>query len=428
VFPHSHYDYAEYFLKDVGFRFTVDNPTALNPGDDGYVASEDDGAFMIQTRVNVSGVGLKKKNGSFIADTAMFVLGFVPKLGTALSVLSYVHDLNEGFGNGNYFDYWPVQERNNEYNINTYKTNSTDQIAEYGNLAKSQSIKLTSSKDNPRLIHVGGGYVEAKYVIARKSGSTYNEIRVVTSISFDVVEDNTWVIGDVNGGDLEHYGRGTGTYETGAYKRLNDISLNGGSTAIIPANSQINVIKIVPKVSGTYKLISLSNNGDPNFCITNATAGTDAVFATDDIDGANNRNAMLTLDLVAGNVYYLGAFRYGTPSAYIIRIGYNPTATESLTLDTPCYVSIPSNTYQMLEFTPDTSGYYTISTSRTSGDPQLFLFSDEGALLLSDDDSGGGLNAMIEHNLTAGTTYYVAIQEYNGNSATFSITITNNDI
>lgn len=155
VFPHVHYDYAEYFLNDVGFKFTLDNPTALNPEDSGYVASEDNGAFMIQTRVNAKGVGLKKKEGSYAADTALFALGFVPHIGTGLSVYSYAHDVYNGFGNGNYFYSRSETVNNNEVNINTLKTNSTDQIAAYGNLIKSQSVKLVSDEESPRLIHIG---------------------------------------------------------------------------------------------------------------------------------------------------------------------------------------------------------------------------------------------------------------------------------
>ena len=46
------------------------------------------------------------------------------------------------------------------------------------------------------------------------------------------------------------------------------------------------------------------------------TTGAAAVAATDDIDGANNRNATLTITLTAGNVYYIEAFRYGIPYNY----------------------------------------------------------------------------------------------------------------
>lgn len=424
VFPHVHYDYAEYFLKDVGFKFSLDNPTALNPSDNGYVPNEDNGAFMIQTRVNASGVGLKKKNGSFAADTALFTLGFVPYLGTGLSILSYAHDVYNGFGNSNYFYYRSETVNNNELNISTFKTNSTDQIAAYGNLIKSQSVKLTSDATKPRLIHVGGGYVEAKYVIARKSGSNYNKLRVVTSISVSIVDDNTSVFLGIESGELVNYGRGTGTYETSTYKRLNDVTLNGGASVTIPANSQTNIIKIVPKVSGCYKLYTSSSVGDPNFRITNATTGASAISATDDVGGSSDWNATLTLNLVGGNVYYLEAFRYGTPYAFTLRMGYNPSATQVLTLGVPCSVTTSSDTYQMFKFTPTTSGYHEIATNKTSGDPQVFLFSADGMLLNSDDDSGGNLNALVEHYLIAGNTYYIAVQGYNGNSAAFSISVT----
>ena len=295
----------------------------------------------------------------------------------------------------------------------------------YGNLIKSQSIKLTSDASKPRLIHVGGGYVEAKYVLARKTDSNYRGLRVVTSVSVSVVEDNTsLVLGLIETGELVDHGRGTGTYETGAYKRLENVSLNGGASIAVPANFQTNVIKLVPKVSGTYRLLSFSNIGDPHFRITNATTGADTVPATDDIDGANNRNAMLTINLTAGNVYYLEAFRYNTPYDYTLKMGYNPAASHELTLDNPYSITTSSDSYQMLKFTPPTSGYYTFSTNKTSGYPQLFLFNAVGSLLDSDDDSGGNLNALFEYHLSPWNTYYIAVQGYNGNAAAFSITVT----
>ncbi len=424
VIPHLHYDYAEYFLKNVGVKFTLDNPTALNPGDSGYDPLQDNGAFMIQTRVNVSGVGAKKKNNSFVADTVLFTLGFVPIVGPAISVGSYVYGLYNGFGNNNYFYTRAETIENNELNISTLKTNSTDQIAAYGNLIKSQSITLDSDNDSPRLIHVGGGYVEIKYVIARKSGSSYNKIRITTSISVSVVEDNTSLLLGQEIGDIVDYGRATGTYETGSYKRLDNISLNGGTSATIPSNNQTNIIRIIPRVSGSYTLTTYGSYGDPNFRITNATTGATSILADDDIDGANNRNATLTVNLVAGNIYYLEAFRYGTPYTYTLRMGYTLQTTLSLTVDTPYSFTTTSDSYRIIKFTPSSSGNYSISTSRITGDPQLFLFSSTGALLDSDDDSGGSLNSLIEQYLIGGVTYYIAAQGFSGNAATFSITVT----
>lgn len=422
VFPHTQYDYAEYYLKDVGFKVTLDNPTILNPGDNGYDPYADDGAFIIQTRINASGVGLKKKDGNFSEDTALFTLGFVPYVGTGLSILSYVHDVYNGFGNGNYFYTAEETTINNEANIETEETNSTDQINAHGNLVKSKSVALLSNEEKPRLIHVGGGYVETRYVVARKSGSTYNKIRVTTSISVSVVEDNTSVFLGIQSGEVVNYGRGTGTYETSAYKRLDNITVNGSAYLTVPANSQTNVIKLTPRVSGSYKIYTSGYNGDPNFRITNASKGTSAVSATDDINGANDRNAVLTINLIGGDIYYLEAFRYGAPYSYTLRIGYNPTSTRVLSANTPYSVTTTSDSFQMLKFTPSISGNYKISTNKTSGDPQLFLFNATGLLLGSDDDSGGNRNALLECYLVGGTTYYIAVQGYNGNPAVFSVT------
>lgn len=78
----------------------------------------------------------------------------------------------------------------------------------------------------------------------------------------------------------------------------------------------------------------------------------------------------------------------------------------------------------MIKFTPSVSGYYEISTDRVSGDPQLMLFLHSGALLKSDDDSGGVLDALIRYYLVAGSTYYITVQGFKGRTAEFDLEIT----
>lgn len=188
----------------------------------------DDGAFIIQTRFNARGVGIKKKGGSFAHDTALFVFGYTPYVSYATNVYSYVYNLSNGFGNNSYYYTREEEIADNELQIDTFETNNTDQISVRGNLIKSQSVTLTPDSEKPRLIHVGG-YAEGKYVIARKSGSSNNAIRVISSVSVNVVEDNTsrwWAFGWHENGTIDEYGRGTGTYETGRYKRLNNLRLN----------------------------------------------------------------------------------------------------------------------------------------------------------------------------------------------------------
>lgn len=353
----------------------------------------------------------------------MIPLGYVPYVGNGLSVLSYAYDVYDGFGNKNYFYTREATILDNEANIYTYETNNTDQINARGNLIKSQAVSLKSDDAAPRLIHVDGGYAEAKYVIARKSGSENNKMRVTTSISIDVVADNTSKVLWIEKGEITDYGRATGTYETGAYKRLSNYSVNGTASCKIEAGSQKKIIRIIPRVSGSYKIWTLSSYGDPNFRIVDATERNGTISAIDDKNYPTDKNAELTINLVAGNVYYIEAFNYSSAYSYTLMIGYTPSATKTLTLNSPYTVITTKGSYQMLKFTPTTSGQYQFSTNKTSGDPQIFLYSSTGYCLSSDDDSGGSLNALLTYYLNAGNTYYVAVQGYNGNAAEFTVTV-----
>lgn len=65
-----------------------------------------------------------------------------------------------------------------------------------------------------------------------------------------------------------------------------------------------------------------------------------------------------------------------------------------------------------MKFTPSTSGYYTFYTGGRNGnagdgDLMLGLYSADGKLLIYDDDSFAGYNAMVSYELTAGQTYYL---------------------
>ncbi len=322
VIPHLHYDTAEYFLKGTKFKFTLENPTALNPGDYGYDPYEDNGAFIIQTRANINGVAEEaKKDESLLQDTVEYVFGFHPIAGPALATYAYVTGLYEGFVEGAYFYHRDSEEANNESLIFTDFTNNTDQIDNYDHLIKSVIVNFEEKPDRNYLVHVNGGYAEGLYVIARKSGSQYDLRRVITSITVNIVEDNTYIDfwGNKHGETVDH-GNTTGTYEIGEYKRLYDISPNGNPYVIVPDATGRYIVKVTVPVSGSYRIYTTSSSGDPNFYIMNAAQGTYVGSVTDDINGASNRNATLTANLVANEVYYLIAYRYGTPYEYTLRI------------------------------------------------------------------------------------------------------------
>lgn len=415
VYPHTHYDYLEYLFSETGFKITLSNVDELNPGDTGYDPLNDNGAFIIATQLITNGVGAKAREGTWVRDTALFAFGFIPIVGTALSVAAYAHDLHDGFGNGSYLYTRDASFENYPYGeISSYETNHTDQISVRGNLIKAVSTRSVSDPNNPEFIHVGGS-VETKYVVARKNGSTNNKIRITTSISVKIIEDNSRpsISGVLTTGDIVEYGRATGTYETGPYCRKDDMILRGFTNISFSAGTQRNIIKLTSRLNGSFKFKTISSSGDPHFYITNATKGTSTVVATDDI-GSFDRNAELVIDLIANDIYYLEVFNYNQYHGFTLQIGYTPLSSDELETDIMYSSYLTLGTYVIGSFTPTTSGYYQIFTYRLSGDPVLYIMTSSGSLIDSDDDSGGDYNACIEIYLTAGVTFYVVMHEYNG--------------
>lgn len=424
VFPHTECHFAEYYMNDIGFRHSLFNPTQLNPGDTGYDPYEDDGAFIIQMRYNSRGVGLKKKGGSFAKDTIEFGLGYIPIVGSALNLYTYAYNLHSGFGNSNNYSYTQKTTiADNEANIYTYETNNTDQIKARGHLIKSETATQRGDEKSPRLINVGGGYAESKYVVARRSGSDYKMVHVVTSISANILEDNTdrwWLFGWHENGSTVNYGRATGTYEVSNYERIEDVDESGIDSIYMLKDSGHKILKFVPLISGQYRMETISGYGDPNFSITDATTKT-CTYAIDDINGAQNRNARLDIYLNAGHVYYIDAFRYNSSYSYTLRIGFFTENAPAISLNVAAECNVEEKTYMMFKFVPQTTGHYNIFTSAHSGDPYLYLFDADGNKLTEDDDgwNEGDYDSLIRIYLYADKTYYIAVQGYRGNNAVY---------
>jgi hypothetical protein len=418
VYPHTHYDAVEYFLNDIGFKHSLSNPTRLNPGDPGYIAEEDDGAFIIQTRYNQAGVGLKSKDGSFLNDILSYGFGFIPYVGDMLSAAEYINNVYDGFGNRGYYYSRETIAENNEANIETFGTNNTDQLTGgRTNLIKSVSVRSIPNSDSPRILHVGGGYAESKYVLARRSNSAYGIMNVATSVSANILEDNTskfWFFGWRETGSINILGRVTGTYETSPREHAGDISsdiLNYGYVSkTVKADSVGKIYRLAPTVSGSYLIYSLGSL-PPAVTVHNATLNQSTVVSI-----------LNPINLIAGNVYYIETDQtYNSNFEYSVRIGYNPIATKALSLNADTAVSISTANFKMFSFTPSQSNDYDIFTSRTSGDPYLILFNSSGTMLAYNDDGKGNLDAIVSCYLTGGTTYYIAVQGYHGNAATLNL-------
>ncbi len=70
-----------------------------------------------------------------------------------------------------------------------------------------------------------------------------------------------------------------------------------------------------------------------------------------------------------------------------------------------------AGTMAYFEFTPTESCKYVIY-SNDSNDPRVYLYSSDGSLITSDDDSGDGTNFRLAYTLQAGTKYKYGIRYY----------------
>lgn len=163
-----------------------------------------------------------------------------------------------------------------------------------------------------------------------------------------------------------------------------------------------------------------SDNGssDPMLAIYNPN---DGGLILEDDDGWEGLNSLLTVLLMQGETYTISLGSYGGASA-------------SYTLTAKAPSRFPGNggnadvdNVTGFTFIPDSSGSFLFQTSNNgSSDPYIEVYDANGNYIDGDDDSGGGLNAMVRINLNAGSTYYILVSYYNTGVGNCTLSITKN--
>lgn len=416
VYPHLSYDAPNYYLKNVAFRFTVDNYVSKNYGDSGYSVYSDSGDFILQTRYNFSGEGKKTGRNSFVLDTALFAVGFVPGWGDALSILQYSIDVYNNVSQGTYKESREGVIYDNEINITTNYQYREDQILYYGNLLKSVKILPKNQTDdfaNPLLIgtRIENNYVQGIVMLTNEGGqSASQESRFYTSISLDVAYDGTYyVIFDwFPSGSVNTVDSSGSVYNYGNYKRGTQLlSDNQVVSNTITKSGESKYFKFVPSRTGTY---TFETTGTANTFITVYDINGNIV-ASDD-DSGTNFNAKVTNYLYRNNTYYIQArMKYTAHTgSFNLKVGYGVSGT--LPLNTQLNVWIV-NQFFVYEFTPSITKEYVIQTLGTVN-TLISIYDSNGNLVASNDnwyDSNGNYNynARCLVNLTAGQKYYVKV-------------------
>ncbi len=300
-------------------------------------------------------------------------------------------------------------------------------------LYNSSGSRLTNAncqKESGENPYIGGRLTEGTYYIraaAANTGSVAGEYSVnvskVSSLGYasaDQYEDDAWYedaatisVGTTQTRSLNVYGSNTGTY-----------------------NADVDYIKFTPTVTGTYKV-----------AVSGTTAPTHmTIYVADEygiplipVGGSSKINPSVENYMQAGQTYYIkmeSDYEHLNVDSYQIGVTLSSTYTAEAdtyesdkTTSTAKTISVgtsqahslhTTSDVDIVKFTPTTSGYYTFYTGARNGnagdgDLMIGIYDSAGTLLIYDDDSFAGYNAMVSYNMTAGQTYYALVTSARNN-------------
>jgi hypothetical protein len=261
---------------------------------------------------------------------------------------------------------------------------------------------------------------------------------------------NARIIYDINSGRTYRIRLRELNHETGGSYRIraslsqpNTQSSTTPNTQTAVQGSSASPIPLQADGSWTAQTISLPETW---FTLTSSSAGSLTVETDGDLDtvmelydnsGAklkedddgseNGLNAQIQHDVRAGSTYRVKVWEYDrkTDVSYRIRATLSqPNAQNSTTVQgssaspiplqadgswTTQTISLPETWFTL---TPSTAGSLTLETDGDL-DTVMELYDNSGTKLKDDDDgSGNGLNARIQHDVSAGSTYRVKVWEF----------------
>ncbi len=329
------------------------------------------------------------------------------------------------------------------------------------------TINLSDSGSGSTQGHIGmGGQTDLYKVQATASGtmttlleSTFNGTVTVEDANGNVIDDFDNIGNDgevsysVSQGDTYYvrvsaYGDETGTFTM--YLSVDNSPSTFDQAAPIPLSGQgfgtqlgeiglpntTDVYSFVAPTSGTMVVSMDAVDGtsiDSN--LTAYDASRQALSSNDNL-GAS-LNSRVEFPVVAGQTYYLRAGASdGSIGQYNLTLTLAKSPAElssptTITLDASGsgrasgVVSIPGEveTYQ---FVATASGQVSISLDASSAshlDGRLKVFDNRGALIASDDDSGGGYNSLLTIDEVAGQTYEVQVSGFETSVGGFDLIV-----
>ncbi|WP_303804440.1 DNRLRE domain-containing protein [Ruminococcus flavefaciens] len=212
-----------------------------------------------------------------------------------------------------------------------------------------------------------------------------------------------------------------------SFDNASNLTLNNDSSVVVAYGGEKRYFKFTAPSTGFYTFESSDIiYGDPYGYLYNSNH--DLLTYNDDSGSGNNFR--ITYHLMASYTYYFsaGCFNTGVGN-YTIRL--YPTTSASyienpnvLTWGNTSNISIGYSQASMYyEFTPDLTGEYLFYSYANTGDPRIWLYNSNLALIDSNDDTAGNNNFRLAATLTAGQSYYVSVGHFGINTGSYTFNL-----
>jgi len=263
------------------------------------------------------------------------------------------------------------------------------------------------------------------------SSSTLNSL-----ITYTATTSGTYYI------DASGYGTHTGSYTisvsgddyVASTATLGAVSVGGSASGNIELAGDHDWFSVNLTAGISYYLSETGNTLSDTFLRLHNSAGT--VLATNDDASAYTLNSMIVYTPASTGVYYLDASGYGSHTG-TYHVAVSTVDDYLASTSTTGTVAVGSATNGHIETIGDhdwfsvtlTAGttYQLRATGATLTDAFLTLHNSAGTALLTDDDTGGNLNALITYNPSSTGVYYLDASGVDGSTGSYSVSVTTVD-
>ncbi len=320
-------------------------------------------------------------------------------------------------------------------------TGDNDWFAVTLTAGQSYQFRLTSTGlSDPYLrLYSSGGKAGATTVVAsdNNSGGGTNAL-----ISYTASSSGTYYLG------ASDYSSGTGSYSVSASAvTTDDYAANSSTSGRVTVGSSTTG-RIETSGDHDWFAVTLTAGQSYQFGLTSTSldsylrlySGSGSLITYSD-DSNGSLNSLITYTATSSGTYYLDAADYSSGTgSYTVSAATTTIDDYAANTSTTGRVTVGSSSTGRIETSGDSDWFAVTLTAGQSyqfrlmstglTDAYLRLYSSSGTLITSDNDSGGGTNALISYTATSGGTYYLGASDSSTGTGSYSVsaaTVTTDD-